>query len=691
MECRQIGGIKKGAAYTLGEPLQPDLLSGVWNTVLLNNEWRLLDISWASRAVKAKKRADWAAKGNHDESSSEEEDTDDDNDEQSDTTKEQDKKKDLDYNMNEFYFLTDPDQFIYTHFPDDPDWQLLNTPLNQEQFKEKAYLKSYLFDLGMSLADETLDTVFLQTVNGEANLHFSIDPEASTGIKLKYFMYKKRKQEAKGKPTTSLNHYVIYQKSQDEVTLRIFPPGVGKFKLDLYGSKKHSDTLDLLCAYIIECATPNKDFEALSLEPEIGWGFGVEAKDAGLHPMSHTDAVIETIYGEVDMQFLTSTCLALQSELYHKDSIVMRHTLIKIEDDTATVSVRIPREGAYALQLYDKQLSDNGALTNLCNYLIWCTNKDVSTVPFPKLHNNTAGPNPKAKDLYVMPISHKGPTIHIDKGTVDVIFSYRHTSGLEMWADLYSTTTDQTSSMCADINTETKIAIFRIVLQHAGEFGFDVFVKVKEKLHHVHSYLVTSTINEKQESHTNTAQIVEEYTQEPEPDYPQEPETHIKKDENIKKLAVPTITTTEETYVQVNGKPEDSVDEERRQDIASTHTFLTGDDEASTAEYDDVFSSEPDETDTDTSDEGTDSSVASTFTSDEVTSSTGSGLPSDLESGNSISKVRMKEPQPEVDTLLPCQVIETTPKMAWISPPISRLRARNIGRNAALRAPVSRK
>ena len=52
---------------------------------------------------------------------------------------------DTSYKLDEFYFLTDPDKFIYNHFVDQPKHQLLDQPKTLDQFKELALLSSGFF------------------------------------------------------------------------------------------------------------------------------------------------------------------------------------------------------------------------------------------------------------------------------------------------------------------------------------------------------------------------------------------------------------------------------------------------------------------------------------------------------------------------------------------------------------------
>ena len=58
------------------------------------------------------------------------------------------------------FFLTDPEEFIYTHFPHNPSdpqyfrWQLLLPPLSLAQFISAPHLSSHFFHNGLELVTE---------------------------------------------------------------------------------------------------------------------------------------------------------------------------------------------------------------------------------------------------------------------------------------------------------------------------------------------------------------------------------------------------------------------------------------------------------------------------------------------------------------------------------------------------------
>lgn len=53
--------------------------------------------------------------------------------------------------FNPFYFLTPPEQMIYSHLPEDKLWQLLDTPVSKDEFTGLPLISNELFELGIEL------------------------------------------------------------------------------------------------------------------------------------------------------------------------------------------------------------------------------------------------------------------------------------------------------------------------------------------------------------------------------------------------------------------------------------------------------------------------------------------------------------------------------------------------------------
>jgi len=59
------------------------------------------------------------------------------------------------YELDEFYFMPDPGEFILTHFPRDPSHQLLMKPVSLDEFEHLVPVKSTFFKYGLELASHT--------------------------------------------------------------------------------------------------------------------------------------------------------------------------------------------------------------------------------------------------------------------------------------------------------------------------------------------------------------------------------------------------------------------------------------------------------------------------------------------------------------------------------------------------------
>ncbi|KAJ0062946.1 hypothetical protein NL108_009427, partial [Boleophthalmus pectinirostris] len=114
IECQEVPGHSKGVGYRQGQSLRGVKSDHLWNAVLLSGQWFLLDACWGAGRV--------------------------------DMENESFVKR-----YDDFYFLTDPEEFIHSHFPDEERWQLLDCPISIEEFERKVFKTSAFFTLGLRL------------------------------------------------------------------------------------------------------------------------------------------------------------------------------------------------------------------------------------------------------------------------------------------------------------------------------------------------------------------------------------------------------------------------------------------------------------------------------------------------------------------------------------------------------------
>jgi len=110
--CEKISGYGRGYLFGMGAADSPNQVNHAWNAVQIGGRWYLVDVTWDAGQVK--QGAFHKAYG---------------------TT----------------YLFPQPRQFVYTHFPSEPKWQLLDPPLAAEQFVRLPYLRGTFFEHGLQL------------------------------------------------------------------------------------------------------------------------------------------------------------------------------------------------------------------------------------------------------------------------------------------------------------------------------------------------------------------------------------------------------------------------------------------------------------------------------------------------------------------------------------------------------------
>ena len=123
LRCVIIDGFSKGAGYRPGARFHGNAFRNQWTAVSVDDTWRFINCNWGARHVRASRASE------------------------------------LVYACDEFYFLTDPEDHIYQHFPDDADWQLLHEPISLDEFTRLPFLKSPFFNNYLAFADRYESTM----------------------------------------------------------------------------------------------------------------------------------------------------------------------------------------------------------------------------------------------------------------------------------------------------------------------------------------------------------------------------------------------------------------------------------------------------------------------------------------------------------------------------------------------------
>ncbi len=108
----KVSGFGKGFGYHSGRTFTR--MNHSWNAVQIDGKWRLIDSTWGAGSIQQGKFVK---------------------------------------RFSEFFFLTPPDKLIFTHYPEEDRWQLLDTPVTHQQFEQQPRVSQELFELGVSVKD----------------------------------------------------------------------------------------------------------------------------------------------------------------------------------------------------------------------------------------------------------------------------------------------------------------------------------------------------------------------------------------------------------------------------------------------------------------------------------------------------------------------------------------------------------
>ncbi|KAK3582815.1 hypothetical protein CHS0354_035754 [Potamilus streckersoni] len=214
--CVVISGFAKGSTYEVGEKLT-EKHSAEWNAVLINQIWWLVDTFWGACEIVGKSRTE------------------------------------IKYSFDEYYFLTDPEQLIYTHFPEVLEWQLLDRPISLKKFRKQACLRQRFFQLDMKYLADPL--CCLQTKDGDVSFVFGLNSQRSKRQTFQCYVKKKepdkkrKKTDMKKKklirfPAANVDVKTVEENDDKYLNIRIRFQEVGIYSVEIVGKEWQVKTTD---------------------------------------------------------------------------------------------------------------------------------------------------------------------------------------------------------------------------------------------------------------------------------------------------------------------------------------------------------------------------------------------------------------------------------------------------------------
>ncbi|CAH1802903.1 unnamed protein product [Owenia fusiformis] len=396
--CSKVHGFLKGRDYK-SEKDEREELRGTWSVVLIDGVWRFIDVERASCQLERTENEELESL------------------KRTRTPLKQDISANT-HQCNEFYFFTDPEEFIYSHLPDDSTWQLLARPVAKREFEEMAFLQPDFFQLGMTIRSHPRCVLYAN--DGEISIKLGMDRNLKRKFKYRLCIstdgiYSEEFGEYK------LDRFVFMQCLDLTFKCNISFPGAGEYKLDIFGNECDSgidDDFKPLCTYVIHNEEPSKNCDPYPVNNRIEWGPGMDTDILGLKATSHETGMILVKDGAIEVTFSCENELNFVHELTCSNQPpavdLQRYVVHQSFDRIVTFYVRLPNAGMYGLNIFGKLANKKGLVPSICTYLLSCDSISRYPHPYPSgISHGRIGPNADFSSLGLVTKTPNNPIIQV--------------------------------------------------------------------------------------------------------------------------------------------------------------------------------------------------------------------------------------------------------------------------------------
>ncbi|KAI0987407.1 hypothetical protein GJ496_006614 [Pomphorhynchus laevis] len=497
LHCVNVKGHSKSFGYEPGLPIKSGQFLNTWNSVLIDDEWRFVQCNWGARhLVMCKDSLDLEENSNLINGDGNQANPDK-----------------IEYEYDDHYFFTDPEEFIYEFFPFDPAWQLLRKPLSLSEFENLPFVRSLLFHYSLGfvnqnkaviIADErgSCDVKLRMPEHLEHDLVFHsqlriISPVTANSTEYDNNSLSADTQSGKINKTsesdeidnTKLENFVLHTVDDGIVSFNIHLPKRGAYYLELFANTIRKDIsifgqtfkLRCVCKYKIICEKLKQRMHALPQCANGEWGPAKAVRYYGWKSISHSDAIIESVYSDLYIIFQIPKILRIHCKLSstnHSALSACPHVITHINNDCVlTICVQLLCNAQYGLDIYAFDPDANckrKVMSHCCKYLI---NRSDSFSHLLIGHNRSD--NPLIKDVFI-PISHVKPNVELqsDQQNLKLLFmvtqEHKLRFGLKFEGD--TNTNSLTNENYVSFNrTENNVNV-KLCLPYVGRYIFTIYI-----------------------------------------------------------------------------------------------------------------------------------------------------------------------------------------------------------------------
>ncbi|KAK3757666.1 hypothetical protein RRG08_000177 [Elysia crispata] len=403
-----LSGYAKGADYRPGQKFQPGTNQHSWNAVYIYGTWCLIDAHWAARRIIGK----------------------------------QSTTEDFHYQLDEYFFLPDPHQLIYTHFPDENQWQLLERCVTLHEFESMPHMKPQFFKYGLEFVTHRCGVICSR---GELHIRLRY-PADKIAVAFNFtIQFEDGNEEYAG---VKLNRYGLQESSGRIASFSLRLPVQGSYILFIYAKEDTPENKDNVYAQVCEYKIEQEVVPSPAPEPYppcsyLNWGAGSAFYRYNLSTYQQT-ATLNTREGKVELQVKVPCTMQFMAKLksnHMNDADLEGYVLHRTVGNTAYFNVSCPGRGEYGLEIYANNPDKEGStLYHVAQYLILC-HEDVKVEPLPSLPHGYLGKQQRFDEFGLSCVSHVDPVIHLDVNTVTI--AMKTSEPMRVTANLIAVNTDE--------------------------------------------------------------------------------------------------------------------------------------------------------------------------------------------------------------------------------------------------------
>ncbi|XP_069975224.1 uncharacterized protein [Penaeus vannamei] len=318
IRVKKIHGFAKGHDFRIGRLFDPETDPlHFWIAVFLYGSWRLLDPTFGAGYMDAQGR--------------------------------------YHPHLQEHFFLTDPEQLIYTHFPYDQHeqhysrWQLLESPLSLEEFNSLPKVMPGFWEVGLRLNKPTDCPVVFR-------MQTEVKISAMALVRYKYKFFPASETE-----DACINQWVFCSLKEDNAvgSFIVVPPEPSEYVLKVYAGPEEllddeNAALDHVVTFLLVCEKARRHPVPWPLH-DVAWGPTPRLYECGLDPLNQSGPVIITWGGKKLIYFDKAFEVLIMFQVFDAEGQMLEVKGIIGKDETEEqlrLAIVPPGIGFYKFLMY---------------------------------------------------------------------------------------------------------------------------------------------------------------------------------------------------------------------------------------------------------------------------------------------------------------------------------------------------